>query len=427
MPLVPQALRHRDYALLWGGQTVSLVGDGIYTVAIALEALRLSNHASTLAYVEAARLLPNVLLLLFAGALVDRLPRRLVVLGADAVRGFAVAAVAGLAAAHALSITELVVLSAAAGIGDAFFSPAYQAIIPEVLPTELLTQGNAFNSGSQTVGSLLFGPAFGGVLVAVGGPSLAFSLDAATFVASALCLVAMAHVPAPAPSGHSLAHDARQGFRWTMRQRWLWYSILGAGVANLAAGSPIAVTIPLLVRDVLHQGPAAYGLAFAATGVGGVSAAIVAGRLGPPKRPLAVAWTSWGMASVVLFALGAAPDVYVVAVAGAVVFFGLTYGNLTWEALTQRVVPARMLGRVSSVDWLFSLSLSPIGVLLAGVLATSIGVRNTIFLGAGLAALASLVMWIPGVRDPDRPGYKTVTLPEDLQTPDARGPVDAPP
>lgn len=113
------------------------------------------------------------------------------------------------------------------------------------------------------------------------------------------------------------------------------------------------------------------------------------------------------MASVVLFALGAAPDVYVVAVAGAVVFFGLAYGNLTWEALTQRVVPTRMLGRVSSVDLLFSLSPSPIGVLLAGALATSIGIRNTIFLGPGLAALASLVVWIPGVRDPDRPGYKT--------------------
>src|SRR5579875_3832491 len=96
MPLVPRALRHRDYALMWSGQTVSVVGDGIYTIAIALEALRISDHASTLAYVEAARIVPNALLLLFAGALVDRLPRRLVVLGADALRGGAIAALTAL-------------------------------------------------------------------------------------------------------------------------------------------------------------------------------------------------------------------------------------------------------------------------------------------------------------------------------------------
>jgi hypothetical protein len=93
MPL-PRALRHRDYAMLWSGQTVSVVGDGVYTVAIALEALRISDHASALAYVEAARVAPNALLLLFTGALTDRLPRRLVVLGANIARAAAVAALA---------------------------------------------------------------------------------------------------------------------------------------------------------------------------------------------------------------------------------------------------------------------------------------------------------------------------------------------
>lgn len=140
---LPQALRHRDYALLWSGQTISVVGDGIYTIAIALEALRISNHARTLAYVEAARVAPNALFLIFAGALVDRLPRRLVVLGANVSRGGAVAVLAALGMAHALNLTELVVLSAVVGVGDAFFYPAYRAIMAELLPADLLIQGNA--------------------------------------------------------------------------------------------------------------------------------------------------------------------------------------------------------------------------------------------------------------------------------------------
>ena len=412
MPLVPRALRQRDYALLWSGQTVSVLGDGIYTIAIALEALRISNHPMTLAYVEAARIVPNVLLLVFAGTLVDRLPRRLVVLSADLLRGGAIAALAALAAAHALDVTELVVLSVAVGVGDAFFYPAYRAILPEVLPPELLTQGNAFNSASQTMGASFVGPALGGVVVAAGGTSAAFALDAGTFLVSGLCLVLMSHVPAPAPSGRSMVHDARQGIRWTVRQRWLWFGILAAGVANFAAFSPTAVTMPLLVRDVLHQGPAAYGATFAAAGVGGLLAAAVAARLGSPARRMAVIWASWALSSIALVGLGLAPDVVVVAVCAAVTFFGLTYGNLLWGVLMQVAVPADMLGRASSVDWLFSICLSPLGLVVAGVLAGTIGVRETVLLGAGLSAVSCLVVFVPGVRDPDRPGYAPVPLPE---------------
>jgi MFS family permease len=291
--LIPRSLRHRDYTLLWSGQTVSVLGDGIYTIAIALEALRISDHPATLAYVEASRVAPNALLLLLAGAVVDRLPRRLVVLGANLLRGGAVAAIAALVAAHALNVTGLVVLSAAVGVGDAFFYPAYRAIMPELLPPELLTQGNAFNSASQTVGLSFIGPAIGGVVVALGGTSTAFAIDAGTFAVSALCLVPMRRVPAPTPSGRSMVADVGQGIRWTMRQRWLWFGILAAGVANFAGFSPTAVTIPLLVRDILHQGPVAYGATFAAAGAGGLAAAAVAGRLGSPKRRMSMIWAAY--------------------------------------------------------------------------------------------------------------------------------------
>jgi DHA3 family tetracycline resistance protein-like MFS transporter len=411
--LVPRSLRHRDYTLLWGGQTVSVLGDGIYTIAIALEALRISDHASTLAYVETARVAPNALLLLLAGAIVDRLPRRLVILGADLLRGGAVAAIAVLAAAHALDVTWLVVLSAAVGVGDAFFYPAYRAVMPELLPPALLTQGNAFNSASQTIGQSFAGPAIGGVLVALAGTSAAFAVDAATFAVSGLCLILMRRVPAPAPSGRSVTADVRQGIRWTVRQRWLWFGILAVSVINFAGFSPMAVTVPLLVRDTLHQGPAAYGVTFAALGIGGLAAAVVAARWGTPRRRMSVIWIAWAAASLALAGVGVAPDVFVVAACGAVTYFGIVYGNLLWGALMQVAVPPDMLGRASSVDWLFSICLSPLGILFAGALAGPFGVRQTILLGAGLSVLSCLVVFVPGVRDPDQPGYRPRPLDAD--------------
>jgi len=305
------------------------------------------------------------------------------------------------------------VLSAVVGAGDAFFYPAYRAIMPELLPAELLTQGNAFNSASTTVGTSFLGPALGGVIVAAGGTATAFAVDAATFVVSGLCLLLMTHVPAPPPTGRSVAADARRGIRWTIRQRWLWYGILTAGLANFAGFSPTAVTIPLIVRDVLHQGPVAYGATFAAAGLGGLAAAVVAGRLGSPRRRMTMIFAAWAAAAVALAGIGLAPDVVIVAACGAVTYFGLTYGNLLWGALMQIAVPPEMLGRASSVDWLFSISLSPLGVLFAGVLASSIGVRETVLLGAVVSALSCAMVFVPGVRDPERPDYAPVPLPGD--------------
>ncbi len=413
MASLPRSLRHRDYALLWGGQSVSVLGDGIYTVAIALAALHLSNHASTLAYVEAARILPNAFLLLFAGALVDRLPRRFVVLGSDVLRGASVAVLAFLAATHTVNLTALIVLSAAVGVGDAFFYPAYRAILPELLPAELLTQGNAFNSASQTIGNAFLGPAIGGVLIAFGGLSLGFAVDAATFVVSGICALLMTRIPAPAASDNSLVHDAHEGLRWTMRQRWLWYGIIAAGLINFAAFSPLAVTVPLIVRDVLHQSAASYGATIGAFGIGGLLAAAIAARRGSPKHRVSVIWGLWAFAALALVGIGSAPDVLVVAVCGAIAFFGITYGNLLWATLMQDTVPAEMLGRASSVDWLFSICLSPLGLLFAGVLAGAIGARDTVLIGAAVGMLACLVVFLPGVRDPDRPGYKPRPMPDE--------------
>jgi MFS family permease len=400
--LVPRTLRERNYALLWSGQTVSVLGDGIYTIAVALEALHISDHPTTLAFAEAARVAPNAVLLLLAGALVDRLPRRLVILGADILRGLAVAAMAALAVVSILNVTELVLLSAAVGVGDAFFYPAYRAVMPELLPADLLVQGNAFNSASQTVGLSFVGPAIGGVLVALGGTSAALAADAATFAVSTLCLLLMTRVPAPPPSGRSVAADVSEGLRWTVRQRWLWYGILAVGVSNFAGFSPTAVTFPLLIRNVLHQGPAAYGATFALAGAGGLLAAAVAARFGSPRRRMTMIWAAWAIASFALAGVGVAPNVFVAAACAAVTYYGIVYGNLLWGALMQAEVPAAMLGRASSVDWLFSTCLSPLGVLFAGLLAAPLGTRKTILLGAALSAASCLVVFVPGVRDPDQ-------------------------
>jgi MFS family permease len=158
------ALRHRDFALLWSGQSISLVGDGVFTVALALETLHVDDHPAALSFVLAARLLPTVLLLLVGGVIVDRMPRRLAMLVSDVARGLAVGAIALLVALGDIHVWELVVMSVLFGAADALFYPASTAVVPEILPAELLVQGSALNASSHTAAQALIGPALGGLI-----------------------------------------------------------------------------------------------------------------------------------------------------------------------------------------------------------------------------------------------------------------------
>lgn len=398
----PAALRHRDFALLWSGQSVSLVGDGIYTVALALETLRIDNHPFALSLVLAARLLPTVLLLVVGGVIVDRIPRRFAMLASDSSRGVAVAAIAVLVALGTLQIWELVVISVVFGAADALFYPAATAVTPEILPADLLVQGSALNHTSETVAQNLLGPALGGLVVAALGYEWGFVIDAASFAVSAGCVLAMSHRPRPEPSGHSALADARDGLRYVRSQRWLWVSLVGAGLANFIAFSPLAVLVPLLIRNVLHQGPVALGLVLATGGVGGALTAMLVARFGAPRLRITWMWIGWAASAAAMMVLALAPNAWVAAASMFFIIGGLMFGNVLWSPMMQELVPPELLGRASSVDWLMSLSLSPLGVIVGGAAAGVIGTRLTMLIGGGISACLIAILFVPGVRDPER-------------------------
>jgi hypothetical protein len=393
-------LRHRDFALLWSGQAISQLGDGVFTVTLAIEALRLDHRAIGLSYVLAARLLPAVLLALAGGVLVDRVPRRLAMLASDVTRGAAVAVATVLVAIGEIHLIGLVLMAFVFGVGDAVFFPAAVAITPELVPAESLVGASALNGPSLQVAGVLIGPAVGGLLVGFLGTAWGFGVDAASFIVSAGAIYAMKAQPGPVPSGKSPLEDLREGLRFCASQRWLWVSTLGASLGNFVAFSPLGVTIPLLVKHVLHGGGIALGLVLAAGGLGGATATVIAGRREAPRRRLVHLWVGWGLSGVGVLGLGFVPDLWL---AGGVAFvtYGLdAYGSVMFNPLLQEGVPAALLGRVSSVDYLFGFALSPLGLVAAGVAADAIGVRATLIVGGAITALTVLIPLLPGVEDP---------------------------
>ena len=278
-------LRHRDFRLLWAGMTVSLLGDGIFLVAIAWEAYVLWNAPAALGI---GMTVPMIAFLLPGGVLTDRLDRRRVMLAADAVRALAVAGLAALAFAGLLRFWELVALVALYSVGTAFFTPAFDAIVPDLLPAEDLAAANSLDQFVRPIALRLAGPAVGGSLVAVAAGA-AFAVDVVTFAASWIAVLAMRPPAHPRHEAHEPAFAALMaGLRFVRRRVWLWGTLLSAAVAYLAFLGPTEVLLPYVVKNDLHASARDVGLVFAAGGLGAVGASIarpIAPRLPAARRP----------------------------------------------------------------------------------------------------------------------------------------------
>lgn len=401
-PRTQSPLRNRNFALLWGGQSVSYIGNGLFTVALPLEVLRLTSSPLDLALVVSGRTIPAVFLLLFGGTLVDRLSRRLVMTISDIVCGISVTLVTFMMITGHVHVWQLFLLTVAFGSAAAFFKPAATAIVRDILPPEQFAPASSLSSLSSSFSQYLFGPLAGGIIVAVVGTDWAFGLDGLSFAVSVICLLAMRNIVEVKAAGARLLTGIMQGLRYCYAQRWLWWSIIAVGIANLACFAPFVILEPLLVKNIFHAGPVWLGIMYAASGGGGVLASLFAARRPIPVRRVTTIWTAWASAGLSAALVGVSPFIWMSVIFAGATWGLMTYGNIIWDPLLQHETPDDILGRVSSIDWLFSLALIPLGTITGGTVATAIGVRLTLVSSGAIAAATGCVLLIPKVTDPDK-------------------------
>jgi MFS family permease len=388
-------LAHRDFRLLWSGMCVSLIGDGLFLVALAWQVYSLSGAPTALATVGIAMAVPTITCLLLGGAISDRFDRRRVMLIADGLRAAAVGTLALLSATGQLRLWHIFGLVAVYGAATAFFDPCFDAIVPQLLPAESLSQANSLDQLARPLALRMIGPALGGVVVEALGAAGAFAFDAGSFAASAAALLAIrgrraapaaapAVTPAGAPAaGGSLLSEIGAGLRYVRRHPWLWATFVSAALAYLLFIGPTEVLVPFIVKQRWHDGAGALGLVFATGGVGSLACALVVGQTGLPKREIKFIYWVWAAATVAIAGYGIANALWGLMLASLVFNSLETVGTIAWATLKQRHVPAALLGRVSSLDWLISIGLLPLSFALTGPVSGAIGVRATL-IGAGL-------------------------------------------
>lgn len=418
-----RALQARPFALVWAGQTISLLGDAVFTIAITWEVLLLTGSATAMSLIVIAQWGPKIVLLLFGGVLADRVSRRLLMLWADAGRGCIVILVAWLSWSHALQFWHLVALAPLFGIVSSFFDPAYQAIMPQLVEADALASANSLNIVSRNLGFLL-GPMLSAGCITLFGPASAFAFDGLTFFISAVFLIAV-HLPAPslitslsravqpvdkdsAPAG-SLSNaggalrDIREGLRYVFAHTWLWVPVLASPLVSVGFAGPMWVSLPRLVRDVYGAGVWLIGAMATSDALGSIIAALLIGSAGKLRRRGIVAFTSiivGGCALIVCaIPLPRSIEPPVAIIASSLVGCGLAIFMIIWGTLQQEKVPNAMLGRVSSISQLGIVSALPAGLVLAGLLADHFGPANVFAIGGILVVVpAALALCFRDVR-----------------------------
>jgi MFS family permease len=337
------------------------------------------------------------------GVISDRLPRRRVLMAADVVRAVVLGIVGVLSVTGALELWMLVGLAALYGAGEAFFGPAFSALIPELVPPDLLMPANAVEHAVRPIAGKALGPAIGGGIVAWGGPGGGFLLDAGTFAFSFACLAALQVREMPtAPASRNAIREVREGFAYVRAHTWLWATLLSATLCILVFWGPEEVLLPYLIKNEFGGTAAAFGLVMAVGGLGDAAGSALMGRRHLPRRPVNVMYWFWGLGMLPLAAFAAATETWHLMPLAFAFGFAMSAGLVVWTTLMQTRVPRELRGRVTSLDWLVSLALAPLSFALTAPVADAIGIDATFIVAGAVAAAATfgLLYLVPGLREP---------------------------
>ncbi len=399
-PRVLDALRHRDFRLLFTGQAVSLIGDAAFVTALGWKTFTLAGSAK-LGVVLVCQAVGVLTTLLVGGALADRLSRRRLMIASDLTRSVAVGALSGVDATGHLSFSLLVVFATLVGLGNGFFYPAFGGMVPLVVEQPSIASANSL-IGLARWSSILVGPAFAGFLYRPVGSATVFAADAGSFLVSALLVYLTRPRVIEAAESEGTLREIVSGARYVAHVPWLWVTIVLFGVVLMLQLAPQQVLMPKLVTTQWHRGIGAYALLTTLMGLGTVIGTLLFGQLQPRRRRGVISYVFWVVNSAALVGIALAP--WYELAGGLMVLRGFCvgFGVAIWETMMMELVPDHLLSRVVSLDYFGSFGLMPVGLALAAAISGLASPGILIAAGAGAnAVMLAVVLTRPWLREID--------------------------
>jgi MFS family permease len=382
-------LRDSRFAWYFSGRAVSTIGSVMAPVALAFAVLDLTGSASALGVVVAARTLPQVLFLLVGGAVADRFSRSLVMQVSHILSALTQGIVAVLLLTGTASLWMVIVLEALNGIVSAFTFPAFQGIVPQVVPRSHLQQANALLGFSRN-GLAILGPTIGALIVVTAGSGWAIAVDALTWAVAAVCM-SRVRVTGSASRGSaddtSMWRDIVEGWSAFTSLTWVWVVVAAASLLNAIQAGAINTLGPVVAQATIGRAHWGWVLSAEAAGLLLMTFALMWWRLRNPLRT--------GMLGVALMAgpilvLGLDPSVLPLVVLGFLAGCGIEVFSIGWQTALQEHVPEHLLSRVSSYDALGSLVAVPVGAVVFGPLADKFGTERVLVVSGVVYVVVAL-------------------------------------
>jgi len=381
----------RRYWRLWSASTASALGDGLRRVALPLLAVHLTTDPRQVALVAAAGTVPWLVFGLPVGTLVDRWDRRRTVWVVDLLRTLTVAVLAGAAAAGALSVALLVVVTFVLGTGELFAESAALALVPQLVAASQLERANGRLQAGEVTAGQFAGQGLGGVLFAL-ALALPFALDAATFLLSAALVSTLrtpTRRPLPAASLRRLPAETAEGLRWLAGHRLLRILCVLLAVLAAVSGAFWAVAA-LYAASILGLGPTGFGVLLAVCAAGSLAGSLLAEPLAARLGTAGAVRLAVGVVTVATAGLAATRSPLVAGALLTVNGVAVLVWNVVTVSLRQAIIPDRLLGRVGSAYLFIGLGAQPAGALGAGLLAHAAGLRAVFAASATLLAVTAL-------------------------------------
>jgi len=416
-----RALRHRNFRLFFGGQSISLIGTWMTRVATSWLVYRLTKSSLLLGTVSFAGQIPTFLLAPLAGVIVDRIDRRKVLVWTQALAMLQSLALAWLTLTHRINITEVLILSSMQGIINAFDMPGRQSFMVKMVEDRAdLSNAIAINSSMVNVARLI-GPSLAGILIAATNEGWCFLVDGISYIAVIASLMMMRVASATEPGRRtSMLAQLREGWDYVagfppIRTILLLFALLSL------MGWPFMVLMPIFAAQVLHGGPHTLGFLMGAVGVGSLISAlslVMRRSVRGLGKMIPIAATAFGVG---LICFGLSTNLWLSMALLLLAGFGMMQGLTASNTIIQTLADEKMRGRVMSYYTMAFVGMAPFGSLLAGTLAHLIGAPRTVIVSGLACILGGLWFWtrLPGLRKDMRPIYERMGIIPQASIPEA--------
>jgi MFS family permease len=392
-----EALRHRDFRLLFTGQAISLIGDAAFLTALGWKTFTLAGSAK-LGIVLTCEAVALLATLLIGGALADRFSRRRMMILSDVIRFGAVAALAAVDASGHLGFGVLLGVAIVVGLGDGLFYPAFGGMVPLLVEQPLIASANSL-IGVARWGSFLVGPILAGFLYEPAGSAFVFGADAVTFLVSASFVYATQPRVVERLEPEGTLEGIMTGARYVSRVPWIWVSIVLFAVVLMLQFAPQQVLAPKLVDEQWNRGVEAYALLTTLLGVGTVAGTLFFGQVQPRRRRGVVFYVVFTINSVALAGFALSPWFPLAGGLSVLRGFCIGFGVAIWETMLMELVPEHLLSRVVSLDYFGTFGLMPVGLAFSAAIAGLAAPGTLIAIGASISAcMFAVVLTRPWLR-----------------------------